>query len=124
MTWLLLRLGLLFATCVLMPVPRWIKLATLGVSVVSAQFLFDLNLGNVSLIVTFFAVVAWRWLDKPLSGLSIAASLTDQAGHGRDLGLVAGSSAVAARRVDGRRLRRDRSSSACRSWASTRGSST
>jgi hypothetical protein len=58
-----------------MPVPRWIKLATLAVSVVSAEFLYDLNLGNVSLIVTFLAVVAWRWLDRPLSGISIAASL-------------------------------------------------
>ena len=75
MTWLLLRLGLLMATCALMPVPRWVKLATLGVSIISAEFLFDLNLGNVSLIVTFFAVVAWRWLDRPASGLAIAASM-------------------------------------------------
>jgi alpha-1,2-mannosyltransferase len=75
MTWLLLRLGLLMATCALMPVPRWIKLATLGISIISAEFLFDLNLGNVSLIVTFFAVVAWRWLDRPASGVAIAASL-------------------------------------------------
>ncbi len=42
----------------------------------SAPILHDLNLGNVSLIVTFFAIVAWRWLDKPLGGLAIAASLT------------------------------------------------
>jgi hypothetical protein len=75
MTWLLLRLGLLFATCALMPVPRRIKVATLAVSVISAEVLWDLNLGNVSLVVTFLAVVAWRWLDKPMSGLAIAASL-------------------------------------------------
>src|SRR4051795_5778054 len=75
LAWLFVRLGLLVATCALMPVPHWIKLATLGVSVISAQFLYDLNLGNVSLIVTFFAAVAWRFLDKPLSGVAIAASL-------------------------------------------------
>jgi hypothetical protein len=74
--WLFIRLGLVAGMCALMPVPRWVKLAMLGVSIVSYQFLIDLNLGNVSLIVTFFAVVAWRWLDKPLSGLAIAASLT------------------------------------------------
>ena len=76
LVWLLLRLGLLFATCLLMPVPRWVKLATLCVAVLSAQFLYDLNLGNVSLIVTFFAVVAWRWLDEPIGALAVAASLT------------------------------------------------
>ena len=59
-----------------MPVPRWAKVATFGVSVISSQFLLDLNLGNVSLIVTFLAVVAWRWLDKPISGLAMAASVT------------------------------------------------
>jgi hypothetical protein len=76
LTWLFIRLGLLLGACALMPVPRWVKLATLGISVISSQFLLDLNLGNVSLIVTFFAVVAWRWLDKPVSGISIAASVT------------------------------------------------
>jgi hypothetical protein len=73
--WLFIRLGLLVGMCALMPVPRWVKLAMLGISVISYQFLIDLNLGNVSLIVTFFAVIAWRWLDRPISGLAIAASL-------------------------------------------------
>jgi hypothetical protein len=76
LTWLLIRLGLLVGACALMPVPRWVKLATLGVSLISSQFLLDLNLGNVSTIVTFFAVVAWRWLDRPVGGLAIAASVT------------------------------------------------
>jgi len=74
--WLFIRIGLLLGACVLMPVPRWAKVATFGISVISSQFLLDLNLGNVSLIVTFLAVVAWRWLDKPISGLAIAASMT------------------------------------------------
>jgi alpha-1,2-mannosyltransferase len=73
--WLMVRLGILVAACLLMPVPRWVRLATLGIALVSGQFLSDLNLGNVSLIVTFLAVVAWRSLDEPLSGLSIAASI-------------------------------------------------
>jgi hypothetical protein len=76
LTWLFIRLGLLFGTCALLPVPRWVKLATLGIAIISAEFLYDLNLGNVSLIVTFLAVVAWRWLDKPISGVAIAASLS------------------------------------------------
>jgi hypothetical protein len=75
MTWLLLRVGLLALTCALMPVPRQTKLCVLGVAVVSAPFLYDLNLGNVSLIVTFLAVVCWRWLDEPLSGAALAVSM-------------------------------------------------
>ena len=76
LVWLLLRLALLVATCVLLPVPRWVKVASLGVSLISAPFLYDLNLGNVSLIVTFLTVVTWRWLDEPIGGVAVAASLT------------------------------------------------
>ena len=75
MTWLVLRIGLLGLTCALMPVSRPIRLASLGISALSVPFLFDLNLGNVSLIVTFFAVVAWRWLDKPIGAVAVAASM-------------------------------------------------
>ncbi len=42
----------------------------------AAPFLIDLDLGNVSLIVTFLAVLAWRWLDRPLGSIALAASLT------------------------------------------------
>lgn len=73
--WLVLRIGLLGLTCALMPVSRAIRLAAFGVAALSVPFLFDLNLGNVSLIVTFFAVVAWRWLDKPIGAVAVAASI-------------------------------------------------
>jgi hypothetical protein len=75
LAWFVGRVVLLAATCAVMPVPRWVKLATLGVAAISPQFLHDLNLGNVSLVVTFLAVVAWRFLDRPLSGVAIAASM-------------------------------------------------
>jgi hypothetical protein len=75
MTWLLLRIGLLALTCALMPVSRPIRLASVGIAALSLPFLFDLNLGNISLIVTFFAVVAWRWLDKPIGAVAVAASI-------------------------------------------------
>ncbi len=76
MAWLILRVGVLALTCALMPVSTPIRLASLGVASLSAPFLFDLNLGNVSLIVTFFAVLVWRWLDKPIGAIALAASLT------------------------------------------------
>ena len=74
--WLGLRLVLLALTCALMPVSTPIRLATLGIASLSAPVLYDLDLGNVSLIVTFFAVLAWRWLDRPFGSIALAASLT------------------------------------------------
>ena len=74
--WMALRVGLLVLTCTLMPVSRAIRLGMLGIAGLSMPVLFDLNLGNVSLIVTFCAVVVWRYLDRPLGSIALAASLT------------------------------------------------
>jgi hypothetical protein len=74
--WLVLRLAVLVLTCALMPVPRPIRLAMFGIAALSAPVLFDLDLGNVSLIVTFLGVLAWRWLDKPAGSIALAISLT------------------------------------------------
>ena len=75
LVWLGFRLAILGLTAALMPVPRWVRLATFGVAALSAPILLDLNLGNVSLIVTFLAVVTWRWLDRPLGSITIALSV-------------------------------------------------
>lgn len=73
--WLLVRMLLLGLTIALMPVSRRIRLFTFAVAACSAPILSDLNLGNVSLIVTFAAVVAWRWLDRPLGAIAVGAAL-------------------------------------------------
>ena len=74
--WLGLRVGVLIATCALMPISRPLRLAIFGIAALSAPVLFDLDLGNVSLLVTFFAVMTWRWLDRPVSGIALAFALT------------------------------------------------
>lgn len=76
LVWLALRITALGLICALMPVPRQLRLAVFGVAALSAPVLFDLDLGNVSLLVTLMAVLVWRWLDRPLGGLALAASLT------------------------------------------------
>jgi hypothetical protein len=76
LVWLLARIGLLVATCALLPMSRPLRLAAFGVAALSVPFLLDLNLGNVSLIVTFLAVVTWRWLDRPLGSIALAIALT------------------------------------------------
>jgi hypothetical protein len=73
--WLVFRLALLVATCVLMPVSTPIRFATFGLVAITPPILEDMNLGNVSLIVTFLAVVAWRYTDKPAGGFALAAAV-------------------------------------------------
>ncbi len=73
--WLVFRLGLLVATCVLMPVSTPIRFATFGIVAITPPILEDMNLGNVSLIVTFLAVLAWRYTDKPAGGFALAAAI-------------------------------------------------
>ena len=73
--WLVLRLVLLAATCALMPLSRSARLALFGVICLTPSAFEDLNLGNVSLIVTFLGVAAWRTLDRPLAGVAIAGSI-------------------------------------------------
>jgi hypothetical protein len=75
LVWLAARVGVLVLICALMPVPRQVRLAMFGVAAMSAPVLFDLDLGNVSLLVTLAAVLVWRWLDKPLSGVALAGAL-------------------------------------------------
>jgi hypothetical protein len=72
--WFGLRLVVLGATCALMPVAARYRLAVFGLALMTPPALEDLSLGNVSLIVTFFAVAAWRWLDRPAGGVAIAAA--------------------------------------------------
>jgi alpha-1,2-mannosyltransferase len=74
LVFLIIRLAMLVTLCVLMPINRTARLGTLAVACVSAPVLQDLNLGNVSLIVTFLAVVAWRFVDRPLASMAIAAA--------------------------------------------------
>lgn len=72
--WFGLRLLLLGAACALMPVAVRYRVSAFGLALMTPPALEDLGLGNVSLIVTFLAVVAWRWLDRPASGVAIAAA--------------------------------------------------
>lgn len=73
--WLAFRFVLLVAMCALMPVSRNIRMAIFGIAAITPPALEDLNLGNVSVIVTFLTVVIWRFLDRPLASVALAASL-------------------------------------------------
>jgi alpha-1,2-mannosyltransferase len=74
--WVVLRLVLLAGACALMPVRTPLRLAAFGVAAFSKPVLTDLDLGNVSIIVTFLCVVAWRWLDRPLGSIALALAMS------------------------------------------------
>jgi hypothetical protein len=67
------RLGLLVVSCFLLPVSMRARLVTLGIAGVSFPVLFDLNIGNVSIVVLALCAIAWRWAGSPLAGLSHAS---------------------------------------------------
>ena len=73
--WWILRVGLLAVGCAAMPVPRWVRGAVLLLLAVSYPTLIDLNLGNVSLLVLVTSCLAWRWLDRPASGVATALAM-------------------------------------------------
>jgi alpha-1,2-mannosyltransferase len=73
--WLAIRFGLFVGTFALMPVSRNIRLAVFSLACLTPPALEDLNLGNISLVVTFLGVIAWRYLDKPIAGVAIGLSM-------------------------------------------------
>lgn len=74
--WLVLGLGLLVAACWLLPVRPRLRMLTFVVAAFSSPVLIDLNLGNVSILVFFLSVVAWRWLDRPIGSAAMAAAMS------------------------------------------------
>lgn len=73
--WLVLHLVALVAACALMPVGRPIRLAAFAVAALSSPLLVDLNLGNVSTFALLVGVIGWRWLDRPVAAVALAAGM-------------------------------------------------
>jgi hypothetical protein len=73
--WFGVNVGLLALSCGLLPVSRNVRLAVFGLTAIGLPMLIDLNVGNVTMFVTFAAAVAWRWLDRPVSGIWMAAAM-------------------------------------------------
>jgi hypothetical protein len=74
--WFVVRGLLLIGSCLLMPLRWQTRAVVLGVAAISEAVLVDMNLGNVSLLVLFASVVAWRFLDRPAGAASIAFAMT------------------------------------------------
>lgn len=68
--WMVLRLLFLIGACLAMPVSVRARLVTMGVAGASFPVLFDLNIGNVSIVVFALCVAAWRWMGTPVAAAS------------------------------------------------------
>lgn len=71
--WMVLRIGLLASGCWLMPLGRRARLLTFAAACVSLPALFDLNLGNISIVVFALSALAWRMTDRRIGAVAHAA---------------------------------------------------
>ncbi len=74
--WLWLRVGVLVAGCLVLPVALRIRLAVLGVACLSFPVLYDLNLGNLSIVIMAASALIWRFRDRPIGAIALAAVLS------------------------------------------------
>jgi Glycosyltransferase family 87 len=82
--WQALHVVALVAACAILPVPRWVRLASFGVACLSVPTLLDLNLGNVSLFVLLAGAASWRWTVASSGGAAEhAASVSRRSGRTR-----------------------------------------
>jgi hypothetical protein len=71
--WMLIRVALLAVACWLLPVRGWVRWAVFAVACITYPVLFDLNLGNVSIVVFGLTALAWRMADRPVASIAHAA---------------------------------------------------
>ena len=69
-----LQLLAVIAICLLMPVSWTVRLVILAIACLAPPVDQDLNLGNISLLMTLAGVVAWRFMDKPVAAAAITIS--------------------------------------------------
>lgn len=70
--WFFFRLVLLAFGCAILPVSRTARLATFAVAAVTFPVLFDLNIGNISVVIFALTALAWAGMDGPLSAVAHA----------------------------------------------------
>jgi hypothetical protein len=71
--WMVFRLALLVGGCLVLPVSPRVRLVTLGLAGLSFPVLFDLNIGNVSIVILALCAIAWRWMGSPAAAIAHAA---------------------------------------------------
>jgi len=74
--WFVLKSAALLAGCLLMPVALPVRALTFVGVAVSFWAMRDLVLGNVGVLLVLPMAMAWRWLDRPLGSIALAATIS------------------------------------------------
>jgi hypothetical protein len=72
--WLAIRLALLVAGTLLLPVPRLAKAALLASAAISFPVWYDLNLGNLSIVLFSLSCLVWRYRGSAAGGIALAVA--------------------------------------------------
>ena len=71
--WIIVRVGLLAGACAILPVARATRLFTFAAAALSFPVLFDLNIGNVSVLAFALTALGWRTQGTAIAALAHAA---------------------------------------------------
>ena len=74
--WWAIRIGALLLACALMPVRPLLRVLAFTVVAFSLPGLKDPIIGNVSLLLLLPMVTAWRWMDRPIGSIVMAAAIS------------------------------------------------
>jgi hypothetical protein len=74
--WYVGRLALFGVACAVMPVRPSIRCLTFAIAALTNPVIGDMNLGNVSVLVTSLLAITWRWLDKVTGCVALALAMT------------------------------------------------
>ncbi|MET0772043.1 MAG: glycosyltransferase family 87 protein [Candidatus Limnocylindrales bacterium] len=74
--WYVGRLVLFGVACAVMPVRPSIRFLTFAIAALTNPVIGDMNLGNVSVLVTSLLAITWRWLDRITGCVALALAMT------------------------------------------------
>jgi hypothetical protein len=74
--WLWLRVAVLVGAVTILPVSALARGATFAVTAISFPVWYDLNLGNISIVLVALSAVIWRFRDRPIGAAALAVAGT------------------------------------------------
>lgn len=74
--WYVGRLVLLAVACAVLPVRPAIRCLVFAIAALTNPVIVDMNLGNVSVLVTSLLAITWRWLDRIPGCVALALAMT------------------------------------------------
>ena len=72
LAWLVLRCALLLVGVALLPVSAAARAAIFAVAAISFPVWYDLNLGNLSIVLFALSALVWRFRDSPVASIALA----------------------------------------------------